>query len=115
MNNNLSWNTEQKIDVEPDFGLKPLVIGLSSEFASDLNIQEASNYIFRECPIVKEKNRTVRIPIGRNATKHFMMRIHCKNMHKIHKRSFSKFRNGSNNICFNSLKDCKYAKIDVRI
>lgn len=93
-------------------------VTLTSVFSEGIlfnNMKAAVKYIFRDCPVIYTDGRTFRVPLGRNASKNIFMEIHRKKINKIYKRSKSKYRRGNNDVCFNSLRHCKYIRIDVEV
>lgn len=97
---------------------KSFDVTLTSDFSEGIlfdNMKDAAKYIFRDCLVIYTDGRTFRIPLGRNASKNIFMEIHRKKINKIYKRSKSKYRRGNNDVCFNSLRHCKYIRINVEV
>lgn len=97
---------------------KSFEVVLNSKFEKGVifnDIKDAAKYIFRDSPVINTGDRKFRIPLGINSSKRIFIEIYRKRINKIYNRSKSKRRKGNNDICFNSLKHCKFIRVNISI
>lgn len=118
MLDNINCDVSHKPDLLSEIKRNSFEVTLTSKFEAGVlfnDVNEAYRYIFRDCPMIYTGKGIFRVPLGRNSSKKIFMEIHRKKINKIYKRSKSKYRRGNNDVCFNSLKHCKYIRINVQV